>query len=61
MPSPPADFDGRPIMADYVDEEGLAQSVRDAFVRKEISHVEEVARMLPVEGSHELSGVEIIK
>lgn len=39
----------RPVVADEVDNEGLTEIVRDAFVGQQIPGVEQVARMLAVE------------
>lgn len=43
------DLGNRPVMADEVDDECLAEIVRDAFVGEQIADIEQVARMLPVE------------
>jgi hypothetical protein len=45
------------VMADEVDDERLAEIVRDAFVGEQIADIEEIARMLPVERRDELAGI----
>ena len=54
-------FGHRPVMAQQVDDEGLAQRVVDAFICQQVAHVEQVARVLAVERRHDLAGVEIRK
>jgi hypothetical protein len=52
-------FRHRPIMAEEVYDEGRAQIVADAFVPQQIADIEQIARMLAIEGGDDLSGVEI--
>ena len=49
------------VVADQVDEEGPTQRIVDAFIRQKITHVEQIAWMLTVEGGDNLAGIEIGK
>ncbi len=48
-----------PIMAEQINDERAAQGVVDAFVGQEIPHVEEIPRMLSIEGGDEFAGEEV--
>ena len=48
-----------PVVADQVDDEGGAQPLVDAFARQQLAHIEQVARMLPVERRDQLAGEQI--
>ena len=48
-------FGHRTIVADDVNQKGTAQLVADALVRQQAAHVEEVARVLAIEGCHDLA------
>ena len=49
----------RPVVADEIDDKGLAQRRVDAFVRDQITDIEQVAWMLPVERCNEFAGLQI--
>src|SRR5258707_11494859 len=46
-------------MAENINDEGLAQIVVNSFMREQVTHIEQVPRMLPVERGHDLAGVKI--
>lgn len=48
-----------PVVADEVDDKGLAQFLVDAFVAEEVPNIEEVARVLAIECGDDFLGVKI--
>jgi hypothetical protein len=44
-------------VADQIYDEGLTKLVADPLVGQQIPDIEEIARMLPVEGRHDLSRI----
>jgi|HubBroStandDraft_5_1064220.scaffolds.fasta_scaffold08266_2 hypothetical protein len=55
------EFGERTVRADEIDDEGAAQILIDAFVCQKIADIEEVARVLAVQGGDNLSGIEVSK
>ena len=51
----------RPVAAGQVDHEGAPDAGRDALVSKELHHVEQIARMLPVQRRDQLAAVHVLQ
>ena len=49
----------RAIVADEVDEECAPQFVTYTFIRQQVSHVEQVTRVLAIQRRHDLSRIEV--
>ena len=50
-----------PVVAREVEDEAAADLRRDPFVAEELPDIEEIARMLAIEGSDELAAVEVFE
>lgn len=61
LPSRLQNLGDGPVVTDQIDDERTAQVFVDAFIRKQVAYVEEVAGMLPVKRGDDFSGVEIWK
>ena len=51
----------RATVAQQVDDKGAPQIEIDSFMREEVAHIEKIARMLTIERSDHLPGVEVGK
>jgi hypothetical protein len=48
-------------VADEVNKKGMADIIANALVRQGITHVQEVARALAIQGRHQLAGIQVSK
>ena len=51
----------RSVVACEVDHEGATDAGRDSFMRKQLQHVEQITRMLPVHRRNQFAAVHVLQ